>query len=173
MANLAKSLSETIKFNDFIMELSTRDVGDDVGRRRSRGAEGPSIVWILGHLAHHRYEMLGVLGREKSDRFAEAFATKAATDGQGYPTMGELRAAWTELSREVLSALEAATDEELEGRLGADSPHAEKTVLEALAFYVWHEPYHLGQIGTMRSQFGLTPTSTLAVEASRAAAEAS
>ena len=54
----------------------------------------------------------------------------------------------------------------LERRPGADSPHAEKTVLEALSFYAWHEPYHLGQLGTLRAQFGLKPTATLAVEAS-------
>ncbi len=80
--------------------------------------------------------------------------------------MAELRAAWSELSTQVLHALESASDEDLERRPGADSPHAEKTVLEALSFYAWHEPYHLGQLGTLRAQFGLKPTATLAVEAS-------
>ena len=48
----------------------------------------------------------------------------------------ELRAAWSELSTQVLHALESASDEDLERRPGADSPHAEKTVLEALSLRV-------------------------------------
>ncbi len=94
------------------------------------------------------------------------FGSTGASDGSGYPEMAELRAAWSELSTQVLHALESASDEDLERRPGADSPHAEKTVLEALSFYAWHEPYHLGQLGTLRAQFGLKPTATLAVEAS-------
>ena len=94
------------------------------------------------------------------------FGSTGASDGSGYPEMAELQAAWSELSTQVLHALESASDEDLERRPGADSPHAEKTVLEALSFYAWHEPYHLGQLGTLRAQFGLKPTATLAVEAS-------
>ena len=165
MGNLGQPIISTLKFSDFIMSLATSDVQDEVGRERARTTEGPSIAWILGHLIHHRCEMLGLLGQEHSDRFASLFASKGASDGRDYPEMSELRAAWTDLSSRVVAALEAASDRELESRPGGESPHAEKTVLEALAFLSWHEPYHLGQLGTLRAQLGLTPIATLAVEA--------
>ena len=167
MSRLAESLTSTVKFNDFIMQLSTKDVSDELARKRARSGEGPSIAWIVGHLVHYRSAMLGLLGRESASPFEDRFATAAATDGGDYPSMAALRDAWHGLSAKVLEALESASDEDLRQRVTGDSPHAEKTVHEALAFHAWHEPYHLGQIGMLRSQLGLTPTSTLAVEASR------
>ncbi len=43
--------------------------------------------------------------------------------------------------------------------------HGEKQILDTAVFLMWHESYHMGQLGTIRTQFGLTPTATLAVEA--------
>ncbi|HEX9727969.1 MAG TPA: hypothetical protein VGA37_05655 [Gemmatimonadales bacterium] len=45
---------------------------------------------------------------------------------------------------------------------GKDAPHGENRVLDTLVFFMWHESYHIGQLGTLRAQFGLTPTATLA-----------
>ncbi len=53
---------------------------------------------------------------------------------------------------------------------GKDSSHGEQLVLNTLVFYMWHESYHMGQLGTLRAQFGLTPTATLAIEASQQSA---
>lgn len=52
---------------------------------------------------------------------------------------------------------------------GPGSPHGEKSVLQSLAFFVWHEAYHMGQIGALRVRLDLTPTATLAREARAAA----
>jgi uncharacterized damage-inducible protein DinB len=167
MGTLNKPMASSLKFNDFIAELATRDLSDEVSRRRSRHTEGPSVAWLIGHLIHHRHVMLELLGRPRANPDAERFAEAGATDGKDYPSIDELRAAWTELSTLVGSAVEEVSDEQLQSEMSADSPHAEKTLIEALSFFVWHEPYHLGQMGMLRAQLGLTPTATLAVEATK------
>jgi uncharacterized damage-inducible protein DinB len=47
------------------------------------------------------------------------------------------------------------------------APHEEKNLLGILVYVVWHEIYHMGQIGTIRTQQGLTPMFDRAIEASQ------
>lgn len=47
-----------------------------------------------------------------------------------------------------------------------DSPHGEKVLLDTIVFWMWHESYHMGQLGTIRTQLGYPSTSELAVGAS-------
>ncbi len=171
MANTSAPIMESLKFTDMIMNLVTSDLTDDVATRRSRDDEGASIAWIIGHLCHYRYEIAKLLGGKAESPFAETFGNAGATDGSNYPDLAELNANWTATSALVLAAVEAATDEQIMIPLGGkDSPHGEQLVLNTLVFYMWHESYHMGQLGTLRAQYGLTPTATLAVEASQQSA---
>ena len=43
--------------------------------------------------------------------------------------------------------------------------YEEKNVFGVLTYIMWHEVYHIGQIGTLRTQFGLSPAIDLAIEA--------
>ena len=171
MGNLTKPIAESLKLTDFIMNLVTHDLTNDIATRRARDVDGASIAWVIGHLSHYRYEIMKLLGHDVESPFAELFGSAGATSGSDYPNIGELKAQWIETSAEVLPVVEAATDEQLTDPMGGpDSPHGEKTVLDTLVFYMWHESYHMGQIGTLRAQFGLTATATLAIEASRQSA---
>ena len=168
MANIATPVVESLKFTDFIMNLVTGDLTDDLATRRARDDDGASIAWVIGHLGHYRYEIMKLLGHDADSPFAEQFGTAGATDGAGYPSVEELRSKWAELSTQVRSVVQGASDEQIMTPLGGDgSPHGEKKVLDTLVFYMWHESYHMGQLGTLRAQFGLTPTATLAMEASQ------
>lgn len=168
MGTLATPIVESLKFTDFIMGLVTEDVTDAIGIRRSRGEAGASIAWIVGHLCHYRYEIMKLLGRDVENPYADHFGAQGATAGDDYPSMHELKAGWRDVSTETIACLEAAQDDQLTAPMGdPDSPHGEQKVLDTLVFYMWHESYHMGQLGTLRAQFGLTPTATLAVEAAQ------
>ncbi len=171
MANLAKPIAESLKFTDFIMNLVSDDLTNEVATRRARDDEGASIAWVIGHLCHFRYEIMKLLGHDFENPFADKFGRSGATNGVGYPDIKELKTKWADTSAKVLPIIEAATDEQIMRPLGGpDSPHGEKKALDTLVFYMWHESYHMGQIGTLRTQFGLTPTATLALEASKQSA---
>ncbi len=164
--SLAKPIADSLKLTDFIMGLVTNDLDDRTARRQARGAEGASIAWIVGHLCHYRYEIMKLLGHDAPSPFAEAFGKEGATDGADYPSIEELRASWMTVSKKVAHVLASATDEQISAPLpGPGSPHGEKSILDTIVFYMWHESYHMGQLGTLRAQFGLTPTATLAMEA--------
>ena len=168
MGNLATPIGESLKFTDFIMNLVTGDLTEALATRRARDDDGASIAWVIGHLCHYRYEIMKLLGHDADNPFAEQFGTAGATDGAGYPSVEELKSKWAELSAQVRSVVEGASDEQIMTPLGGDgSPHGERKVLDTLVFYMWHESYHMGQLGTLRTQFGLTPTATLAVEATQ------
>jgi uncharacterized damage-inducible protein DinB len=164
--SLATPIAESLKLTDFIMQVVTKDLTDDVARRQARGDEGASIAWVLGHLLHYRLELMKILRSPAEDPFTEMFSG-SATDGTDYPTIDELTKSWAEVSERTLAVVNAATDEQIEASLPADGgPHAERRVLDTLIFFTWHESYHMGQLGTLRKQFGLTATSDLVMAAS-------
>ena len=69
----------------------------------------------------------------------------------------------------IEAGLETVTDEKLLAKVPTDgNPHNEKTVLDSMAFLVWHEAYHMGQLGTVRAHYGYPSTADLAVAASQA-----
>ncbi len=167
--SLTTPIADSLKLTDFIMSLVTNDLDDATARRQARDGEGASIAWIIGHLCHYRYELMKLLGHDVPSPFARTFGKEGATDGADYPSVEELRASWMTISKKVAQVLGSATDEQLTAPMGEpSSPHGEKSILDTIVFYTWHESYHMGQLGTLRAQFGLTPTATLAMEAAAA-----
>lgn len=167
MGNLAKPIAESLKFTDFIMNLVTGDLKNEDAVRRARGAEGASIAWIVGHLCYGRYILLNLLGAEEENPYADVFGRAGASDGSDYPDISELRRSWNETAEKVRGAMESATDEQLMSHPATpDSPHGEKVLLDTIVFWMWHESYHMGQLGTIRTQLGYPSTSELAVGAS-------
>lgn len=163
--SLATPIAESLKLTDFVMQIVTKDLADETARKQSRGDEGASIAWVIGHLLHYRHDLMKVLGSPKESPFKEQFAG-SATDGMDYPTIAELLKSWSEVSQQTLEVVNAVTDEQIEAPLPAASgPHAERRVLDTLIFLTWHEAYHMGQLGTLRTQFGLTATSDLVMAA--------
>ncbi len=158
--NMIQPLVDTLSFNDYIVDTSTRDLNDTLARRRLRSDGGPSIAWTLGHGLNQRAQLATIIGSDSplTGPDLTQFGREAATDGQSYPPLEELLALWKKSSASLLPALKAVNDTELlRERAGLSLPHGEKRWLDALVFYVWHEAYHLGHIGVLRSHFGLTP----------------
>jgi uncharacterized damage-inducible protein DinB len=121
-------------------------------------------------MLHYRHLIMKLLGDDRENPFASMFGDEGATTGDDYPDLSSLRASWRETAKAIHEVLGNATDDQFMAPLGgAGSPHGEKKVLETLVFYMWHEAYHMGQLGTLRTQFGLTPTADLAIAASQGA----
>ena len=167
--NLTRPLVDTLAFNDYIVKTATADLNDTLARRRLRSDGGPSIAWTIGHALNQRVQLARTVGSDSLLTGVDLtrFGSEAATDGQNYPTLQELLALWTTSSASLLPALSAISDADLlRERDGLKMPHGEKRWLDALVFYVWHEAYHLGHIGVLRSHFGLTPIVNLVLGAS-------
>lgn len=151
MTSTAKTLLGTFGMTDRLVPPVLEDLTDDVARRRSRDGEGPSIAWMIGHLLHYRYYMLGVMTGGASSPFGDTF-TRDATDGAGYPSVGELRDRWVSVAADFRGAIEAKSEADFDGPGG---PHSEQPLRDQLTFFAWHEGYHIGALGAIRKSMGL------------------
>ena len=161
--NAASLLAASFGQSDFVFPLLLTDLTTEICIRRLRDNGGPSIAYNLGHLLHYRHEILRLVGQDATSPYAEKFGYSVATDGSDYPTVDEFRAAWGPLAERVQAALAKVTDAQLDADLPQGTPFG-KTLGAALQFFLWHEVYHMGQAGTLRAHYGLTPVSTLAMQ---------
>jgi uncharacterized damage-inducible protein DinB len=166
MGPMMQALSESLRLSNFTMNLVAKDMKEEDARRRSRDGEGASVAWVVGHLINYRYTMMNVLGTEKTSPVADTFGENA-TDGSDYPPLERLLHRWNEAAAELEAAAASITDEFLLAQPGSDAPHGGKTRLARLGFYLWHESYHMGQIGTLRTEMGYPATADLAIAASK------
>lgn len=168
--NTAHPLIDTLTLNDFVFGLAVTGVDDEIARRRLPGQTRPSMAWNIGHLLHGRARMASSIGASGPALDVSRFGREGATDGHDYPAVADLIAAWRETSAALVPALSAMTDEQLSQAASfPELPHGERTLADGVRFYTWHESYHLGQIGLIRSALGLTPIATLASQAAAAA----
>jgi uncharacterized damage-inducible protein DinB len=152
MVHSAKALMGVFATIDYLIPLVLDDLTDDEARARSRGSEGPSIAWSIGHLLHHRYVAMKMLGAGRDNLYAAAFGEAGATDGAEYPTVERLMSAWKAVAGDYATVWAGVTEEALDAPV--EGVHDERTLRDKLAFLAFHEGYHLGATGAMRKAMG-------------------
>lgn len=158
MSDMLKTVVDQFKFNSMTLSLGTGDLKNDGAGYRLRKGEGSSISFLMGHLLSSRYGILKMLGAGDENPFAEQFGRNAGPqDVSEYRDIGEFRTAWDELSPRFHTALEGATDDELLAVVEG-YPVEDQTVRGAINFLCWHETYHVGQIGILRTEQGYPST---------------
>lgn len=166
MRELIRPVAESLRVSDFFVELLTSDLTNRQAVQRVRGTEGPSISWALGHLLNGRCEALKLLDPDAENPFATRFdRLVAATDGSDYPDIADLASSWQDISRRLFTALDSIGDEQILKPIPEMlAPHEERNLLGVMVYIVWHETYHMGQIGTIRTQLGFRPMFDRAIE---------
>ena len=155
MSDLIKPIRETYRFNSELVSLALDDLDPEDAVRRMKGGEGSSVAYLTGHLSSSRYGILKALGREAENPYKELYgAGVGAKDGSAYPPLDELAAGWRETAETLHAALDALTDEEALAPSDDSFPTADRTLRGQLAFIAWHETYHVGQIGLLRTEMG-------------------
>ncbi len=154
MSGSVETLMGLFGMTDFLMPLVLDDLSDEQARERSRGEEGPSIAWTVGHLLYYRVHVLKLLGEERENPYDEKFSDAAATDGSDYPSVAELSEAWSSVGDRFRTALTSKSEEELDF-VSEGGAHDEKSLRDQIVFFAWHEGYHLGVLGAIRKSLGL------------------
>ena len=169
MSHTAETLMGTFGMTDYLIPLVLEDLSDEDARRRSRGDEGPSIAWMVGHLLHYRHHVMGLLGDEREDPWADKFATAEATDGTDYPTVAELRQAWERVADDFADLMVTKGDADFDQP--ADGAHEERSLRDQLVFFAWHEGYHMGALGAQLKRLGYLGPAEKVMAARRAKLE--
>ncbi|MEO7966301.1 MAG: DinB family protein [Gemmatimonadaceae bacterium] len=165
-----QTLLATLRTTNHIVSLSLADLTDEIARRRARGDSGPSIAWTVGHLMDFRHTLLEYLGKPQPNVWGAAFRTTPATDGADYPGIDALRSEWQTMQTAVEQAFAAAAPDALNRPSGDVGVHGESTMFDKATFLAWHEAYHAGVIGALRTAAGLAGPADLARAAARVAA---
>ena len=155
-----ESAAGSLALTNMLVPLVLGDLTDELARQRTRGGEGPSIAWEVGHILEHRCQLIALLGTPRESPFRKAFATSSATDGAGYPTVAEFLEHWRRVATDLDAALEGASEATIR-RTVEGGPHGGRPVLDAVVFSAFHEAYHVGALGAIRKTLGLPGPSEL------------
>ena len=155
MSDLILSTVTQFRFNSEMLSLGLADLSQEDAVRRWRDGNGSSIAYLAGHITSSRYGLLKSLGAATENPYAELYGTGAGSkDGSEYPPVTELKSGWDGVAAKLHAALEALTDEDA---LAADEggfPTPDQTLRGRISFIAWHEAYHIGQIGILRTEMG-------------------
>ena len=155
MSEQIKPILETYRFNSELVSLALDDLSPEDAVRRWKKGEGSSIAYLVGHLSSSRCGVLKTLGAASENPYKELYgAGVGAKDGAAYPPLPEIAAAWRETAARLHAALDALSDERALGPSDESYPTADRTLRGQLAFIAWHETYHVGQIGILRTEMG-------------------
>ena len=119
------------------------------------GGQGNSIMWIVGHITQTRAGLLSLLGDRASTGWGELFRRGAQRqDASAYPEPQAIKAAGIDFSTRLRAKLATITEDELAAPVtGVKLPNV-NTVVDALAFFAFHEAYHVGQLGYVKKALG-------------------
>jgi uncharacterized damage-inducible protein DinB len=143
--------------NDGLIRQTLSDLPAEAFWKQPAG-HGNSIMWIVGHITQTRAGMLSLLGERASTGWGELFRRGAQRrDSSAYPEPQAIKAVGVDLSKRLHAKLATMTEDELVAPVTTVKLPNVNTVVEALAFFAFHEAYHVGQLGYVKKALGYTP----------------
>ena len=137
--------------------MNLRGISTDEAVRVPDGG-GSSANWITGHIVYVRGAILRFLGLDPvagSDRLEPYTRGSTVPSVEDAVPIKELVGMWKASQQALEQALAGATDELFAKPLDEPDPRLGETIGSALAFFAFHEGYHVGQIGITRRRLGL------------------
>jgi hypothetical protein len=146
------------KINTDIINKAIADVGVDDWFRKP-GDDSNHLMWVLGHLIVHRGRTLKTLGVDWDSSWAALFTrgAKRVADDE-YPPVEEMRAAWNQVSDELSAALRQAPADVLAKDAPAGPPSFDGKTSGTVAFFAFHDTYHVGQVSYLKKWLGYGPS---------------
>lgn len=107
------------------------------------------INWLLGHILHCRFMLANMLGIKAENPFGNTYWT--AIENKDYPGLNDLVTQFPGISSLLVERLAGMSNEQLDATPAKGQP----SLAEMVAFFIYHEAYHIGQIGYARKAIGL------------------
>jgi len=138
------------KFQGGIYQNALEDLTEELALKRPSNKSNHAN-WLLGHILHCRYMLANMIGAKAENPFDEVYCD--AIENGDYPTVEKVFAQFPIISEKVLDRLSGLTDSELDAKPAHDKP----ALADIVSFFVYHEAYHIGQLGYVRKLIGLAP----------------
>jgi uncharacterized damage-inducible protein DinB len=148
-------LAEMLRLNTRLFQNCLAGLSDQKARTRPTDSTN-CAAFVAAHLVDSRYYLLHILGAKETTPLTGAEGGfNNINKVQSYPTLAEIRTAWTDAGKALGERLGKLTKTKLDAPLDPGFPVESKTIIGVLVFLVQHEGYHLGQLGLLRKQAGL------------------
>jgi uncharacterized damage-inducible protein DinB len=113
-----------------------------------------AMLWVAGHLVHTRAQLLGLLGESFDTGWGDRFNRGASVgDPKAYPARDEIERVMRDVSQRLQAKLAALSDAQLAQPSAVEIPGG-KTVADQVAFFAFHDSYHVGQMAFIRKALG-------------------
>jgi hypothetical protein len=152
------NIAGMFKINTDIVNKAIADV-DPEHWFKNPGDDSNHLMWIMGHLVVHRGQTLKTLGVDWDNQWTPLFARGAErlADTE-YPSADEMRAAWQEVSTHLANALQQQPADVLAKDAPKGPPSFDGKLSGTVAFYAFHDTYHVGQVSFLRKWLGYGKT---------------
>ena len=146
------------KANTDIVNKATADISPEHWFQKP-GDDSNHLMFVLGHLVVHRGRTLNTLGVDWNTPWAPLFARGAERVADAdYPSIDEIRAAWNQVSTELSAVLRQPNEEVLTKDAPKGPPSFDGKISGTIAFYAFHDTYHVGQVSYLRKWLGYGQT---------------
>ncbi len=146
----AETFTKMFQFQEGIYNNAFSDLTDEVALERP-SKRSNHMNWLLGHILHCRFMLGNMIGIEAKNPFGNVYWD--AIEDSAYPSIKEMLAEFPQISKKLEERLSHMTDDELNSKPNPDRP----APAELVSFFVYHEAYHLGQLGYARKIIGMEP----------------
>jgi uncharacterized damage-inducible protein DinB len=152
-------LATLFELNTDLLLNCLDDLSDSEAQRRLE-AGGNSVTFLASHLTDSRHFLVARLGRPATNPLARYLAdVRSIDDIREWPSLDEIRSAWTAVSAHLAGVLADLTPGELAETNVHRFPTSDSSRLGMIAFLVQHDSYHLGQVAFLRRQLDKPPMS--------------
>ncbi len=149
----AEAIKDLFAYNNKLYREGVFSLDDKAARERISDNANP-VIWLAGHLTMTRTHILELVADRIENPWYKLFR-KAYDPKLEYPPMAELKEFWQLVSVPMLEKMAALSPEDLKRDVGYDMPHGHRTLGGMLAFWIYHEGWHLGQIAYIRKCLGM------------------
>jgi uncharacterized damage-inducible protein DinB len=140
--------------NDALIRRTLKDLPPEAGWQQP-GDGGNSIMWILGHITQTRAGLLAILGEPVETGWGNLFKRGAERqDPRVYPRPDAIKQMGAELTARLRDTLRTIGDDQLATPVTQVKVAGVTNLAQALAFFAFHEAYHVGQLGYVRKLLG-------------------
>ena len=154
MDSVLKSVLQGMDLGNRLYKGALEGLGREELNRRA-GPDSSPLIWLAGHLVLGRCGMLGLAGVSGEAPWQELFKRSSKILApEEYPDVRDVVGAWEKIGQRVAVQLPKLGEDELEAQSPRRFPVADRSVRAGLAFLLWHETYHIGQMGYLRKWLG-------------------
>jgi uncharacterized damage-inducible protein DinB len=147
-------LAEILRLNRKLFSNCLDGLDEDQAMIRP-APDANSAAYVAAHMVESRYYLLAQMGTERKSPLGDRVGWKSLTEITSWPSLDEVKAAWTDASDALDKRLREMTPQQADTPIETQFPLETKSTLGMLGFLVQHDSYHLGQLSLLRKTCGL------------------